>query len=88
MGWRCWPQFYQREGLHPGRRTPPGPEGAPRPQRQGDGALLRGGPLHPQRRWKARREDRHLEGGVVGAVDHVWKWTNFKVGDRVLPSLS
>lgn len=62
---RCrGPQCNQREGLHPGHGALPGPEGAPRPHRQGDGSLLGGGPLRPQRSWEKWRQDRHLEGGV------------------------
>lgn len=69
VGWRCWPQFYQREDLHCGHGTLPGTEGAPRPQRHGDGALLCRGPLRPQRSWQTRRKDRHLEGGVEQKTD-------------------
>lgn len=64
VGRWCWPQFYQREDLHPGRRTLPGPEGAARPQRQGVGALLCWGSVRPQRSGKTRWKNRHLESGV------------------------
>lgn len=63
--WR-WLQFNQREDLHPGRRTLPDPEGAVRPQRQGDGSVLRRGSLRPERSRETRRESRHLEGGIEG----------------------
>lgn len=75
VGRRCRTQLCQREDLRPGRRTPPGPEGAARPQRQGDGALLRWGPLRPQRSWETWRKDRHLEGGVEREMDKCESWT-------------
>lgn len=68
---RCWPRLLQREDLHPGRRALPGPEGAARPQRQGDGALLGRGPLRPQRGGEKRRQDRNLEGGVAVDSTHL-----------------
>lgn len=72
------PQLYQREDLHPGHKSPPGPEGASRPQRQSDGALLRGGSVRPQWSWQTRRKDCHLEGGVERFT--IWKWTHYNVG--------
>lgn len=65
MDRRRGPRFHQGEDLHPGHRALPGPEGAARPQRQGDGALLRRGSVCPQWGGKKRRENRHLEGGIA-----------------------
>lgn len=66
MGRRRRLQFNQREDLHPGRRTLPDPQGAVRPRRQGDGSVLRRGPLRPERSGETRWESRHMEGGIEG----------------------
>lgn len=59
-------QFHQRQDLHPGRGALPDPEGAVRPRRQGDGSVLRRGPLRPERSRETGRKSRHLEGGIEG----------------------